>query len=72
MCELKAAFQEHLGQVPQTQLVAHAPEDHQENDISRELKIIEGGATSFIEGVLAGVAAEGAIAEVGLFGPFAG
>jgi hypothetical protein len=52
--ELEAAFEEHLGEVAQAQLVTQAPTDDEEDDVGGELEEVEDGAGPFVEGALAG------------------
>jgi hypothetical protein len=41
MSENKATFKEHLSHITQAQLIAQVPENDKENDICRNLKIVE-------------------------------
>jgi hypothetical protein len=64
--ELKAAFQEHFGEVTKAQSVTNAPQDDQQHDVGGKFKIVEGRARPLIEGPMAVMAAKHAIAELGL------
>ncbi len=65
MGEHKAALQEHVGEIAQTELVAEAPEDDQQHDAGRKLKIVVGRARALVELALAGATANGSLAELG-------
>lgn len=45
MSKFNAALQEHLGQIPQAQLVAQPPEDNQKNDIGGIFEKVERGGS---------------------------
>lgn len=49
MREGEAMREEQLRKVAQAQLVAKTPHDNQEDNVSRELKIVKGRARRFIE-----------------------
>ena len=68
MRELKAALQEHPGDVTQAQFVARTPEHDEQDDVGWEFQIIEGRVGSFIELSSARGAAKDAIAELGTLG----
>lgn len=56
-------LEKHLGQVAQTQLVAHPLQDHQRDDIGRILEAIIGCSCALIETTLASPAAKAAVAQ---------
>ncbi len=60
--KFKATLEEHLGQIPETELVAQPPYDNKHDDIGWIFEVVEGSASPFIEAPVAGRAAEGAIA----------
>ena len=66
MSELKAAFQEHLGQVSKAELVAEPPPHHREDHVGGKPKEVEGRAGPLVELALAGSTPEAAVAEDGL------
>ena len=70
MRELETALEEHLGEVAQAEFVAHAPQDDQENDVSREFQVIEGRVSSLIELPAAGGTAKDTIAKLGCLRQF--
>ena len=53
MGELEASPQEHLGEIPQTQLVTEAIENNEQNTICGILERIEGNARVLVEGTFA-------------------
>jgi hypothetical protein len=53
MGELKAPLQEHLSQIPQTQLVPQPPENDKKDDISGIFQKVEGSPCAFVEGTSA-------------------
>ncbi len=63
--EREAALEKHLRQIAQTQLVAHAPQHHEEDDIGGVFEVIEGRAGTLIEGAPTGLTAKDPIAELG-------
>jgi hypothetical protein len=67
-----ATLEEHFGQVPQAQLRAEAPEDHQAHDIGRILETIEECSCAFMKDTAAVTTAEPAIAECGAIRAFRG
>ncbi len=50
MSEHKPALQEHLGQIPQAQLVPQPPEHHLQDDIGGIFQVIEKRSCAFVEG----------------------
>jgi hypothetical protein len=53
MGELKAPLQEHLRQIPQTQLVPQPPENDEKDDISGIFQKVEGSPRALVEGTSA-------------------
>jgi hypothetical protein len=53
MGKRQATDQEHRGPLTQAQPVAQSPEDNQQDNIGRELQVIEGSAAAFVEAALA-------------------
>src|SRR3954470_14532537 len=47
--EHEAPDQEHLGQIPQAQLVAQPPEDHEEHDVGWDLDPVQRRTSSLVE-----------------------
>jgi hypothetical protein len=62
IAEDEPADQEHLGQVPQGELVAKPPEHHESNDITRVLGSVQEAGAALVELLAAVTAAEPAIA----------
>jgi hypothetical protein len=62
MAEHDATHGKHLGQVPQAQFVAQAPEHHERDDIGRILGPVQQSVGALIELLAARAAAEAAIA----------
>jgi hypothetical protein len=55
----------HLGQVTQTEFVAHAPQYHQTHDIRRILQPVEEQAGPFLEAASTGATAKSTVASQG-------
>ena len=49
MGEGQAAFSHHLGEIAQTELVAHPPHHDEQDDVRGILQEVKGGASPFIE-----------------------
>ncbi len=62
MGKLKAACEKHFGQVPEAQLVAQSPENHEKYDLGRIVHIIKWAASSFIIRAIADRTGESRIA----------
>ena len=69
VAEHEAADEEHLGQVPQGELVAQAPEHHERDDVARVLGPVQPAAGALVELLAACAAAEAAIALSRALGP---
>ena len=61
--DVVAALQEQLGNVPQPELVAQAPQDGEEHDVGRVLQLVERCTRPFVEAAMAAGARESAVAE---------
>jgi hypothetical protein len=68
----ETAFQKHLGQITEAELVAQPPQDDLHNDVGGECEIVEGRSGTFIKGTMARQTAEGTIAELGSSRTFTG
>ena len=63
MGELKAALEEHLAQIPEAELVAESPTDHEEDHIGGELEEVEGCSGPLVEFSFAGATPKGAVSK---------
>jgi hypothetical protein len=72
MSEDDAPLRKHLGQVPQTQLIAHPLQDDQRDNISGILETIVGCPCPFIETALTRATAETTVAQFGAMRTFGG
>ncbi len=54
MGEFEATLDEHLGHIAQAQLIAQSLEDDQQDDVSRNLQMIEGSTGAPVEAPFAG------------------
>src|SRR5271166_4720916 len=61
MAENKTADEEHLGQIPQAELVAQPPEHHESDHVTRVLRPVQRASAALVE-LLAATAAEPTIA----------
>src|SRR4051794_38110048 len=69
IAEHGAAHGKHLGQIPQGQFVAQAPEHHEGDDVGRILRPVQQRVGALVELLAAVSAAEPAIALGGTLGP---
>src|SRR3954471_2722327 len=69
VAEHEAADEEHLGQVPQGELVAQPPEHHEGDDVARVLGPVQQAAGALVELLAARPAAEAAVALGRALGP---
>jgi hypothetical protein len=67
MGEGKTSLQKHLSQVMQAQLITEAPQDSEQDNIRREFKVVERGASPLIKSTAAVRAEECRVTEFGLF-----
>jgi hypothetical protein len=65
MCERKTSLRKHFSYVTQTQFIAQTPYNREQDNISREFKVVERRASSFIENTAAARAEERGVAEFG-------
>jgi hypothetical protein len=70
VAEHKAADQEHLGQITQTEFVAEPPEHHESDHVTRVLRPVQQTGATLVELLRAIEAAEPAIALRRALGPF--
>jgi phosphate uptake regulator len=56
MCELKPSDQEHLSKISKAEFVSQPPHDNEQDDVSRELQIVELSAGSLVEDAMAAFA----------------
>jgi hypothetical protein len=63
--ECEAAQQEHLGQIPQAELIAQSEKYNLENDVGGEFQMIERTTSPLVEPTLAPATAKDVIAEIG-------
>ncbi len=70
MGERKATLQEHLGEIPQAEFVAQAPEQDQEDDVSGKRELVVGRAGPLIALMSTGGAPKGPIPKLGALRQF--
>lgn len=72
MCEGKTSLRKYLNYVTQTQFITQTPYDSKQDTISREFKVVEWRASSFVKNMLALRAKECRVAELGFLHSLSG
>jgi hypothetical protein len=63
VADIVAALEEEFSDVAETKVVTQAPEHGKQNDVARELEIVEGRTSAFVEPTPTGAAREGSVSQ---------